>query len=142
MTWVALKMLSANRARYAAILFGVSFTTMLMTQQSSTFLGLLLNTVSQIRDIRGADVWVMDPSVQFIGDSKPLRESDLYRVRGVPGVDWGVRLAVGTAQAQLSAGHYKLFSVIGLDDQTLIGAPQEFLLGALADLPPRCGRPR
>ena len=134
MTWIAYKMLSTDRIRSGAILFGVCFTTLLMAQQASTFLGVLLNTVSPLRDIRGADIWVMDPSIQFIGDSKPLRENELYRVRGVAGVAWAVPLFLGTAQAQLSAGNYKLFSVVGLDDQTLLGAPEEFLLGSAADL--------
>ena len=126
MTWIALKMLTANRARYYLILFGVSFATLLMTQQASAFLGILSNTVSQISDIRGADIWVMDRSVEFIGDTKPLRETDLYRVRGVCGVAWAVRLSIDTTQAQLSPGHYKLFSVVGLDDQTLVGRPGNF----------------
>jgi putative ABC transport system permease protein len=134
MTWVALKMLTGNRGKYYAIIFGIAFASMLMTQQASIFVGIMRNTTSQIRDIRGADIWVMDPSVQFIDDIKPLTENDLYRVRGVPGVSWAVRLFKGMARAQLSKGNFKQFSVIGLDDQTLVGAPQEMLLGSLGDL--------
>ncbi len=134
MTWIALKMLTGNRAKYYAIIFGISFASMLMTQQASIFTGLMRNTSSQIRDISGADVWVMDPSVQFIEDVTPLTENDLYRVRGVPGVKWAVRLFKGMAVAQLNSGHYKDFSVIGLDDQTLVGAPAEMLVGSIGDL--------
>ncbi|HBI46963.1 MAG TPA: ABC transporter permease, partial [Planctomycetales bacterium] len=134
MIWIALKMLTGNRAKYFAIIFGISFACMLMTQQSSIFVGLMRNTSSQIRDIQGADIWVMDPSVQFIEDVTPLSENDLYRVRGVPGVKWAVRLFKGMASAQLSSGHFKNFSVIGLDDQTLVGAPAEMIVGELADL--------
>jgi putative ABC transport system permease protein len=134
MIWIALKMLTGNRAKFYAILFGISFACMLMTQQSSIFVGLMRNTSSQIRDIQGADIWVMDPSVQFIEDITPLSENDLYRVRGVPGVKWAVPLFKGMASAQLSSGHFKNFSVIGLDDQTLVGAPAEMLIGSLADL--------
>jgi putative ABC transport system permease protein len=134
MIWIALKMLTGNRAKYYSIVFGISFASMLMTQQASIFVGLMRNTASQIRDIRGADIWVMDPSVQFIEDIKPLSENDLYRVRSVPGVKWAVRLFKGMARAQLADGKFKQFSLIGLDDQTLVGAPQEMLLGSLADL--------
>jgi putative ABC transport system permease protein len=134
MIWIALKMLTGNRAKYFAIIFGISFACMLMTQQSSIFVGLMRNTSSQIRDIQGADIWVMDPSVQFIEDITPLPEDDLYRVRGVPGVKWAVRLFKGMASAQLRSGHFKNFSVIGLDDQTLVGAPAEMIVGDLADL--------
>jgi putative ABC transport system permease protein len=133
MNWIALKMLTGNRPKYYAIVFGISFASMLMTQQLSIFVGLMRNTASQIRDIQGADVWVMDPSVQFIEDIKPLTENDLYRVRGVPGVRWAVRLYKGMASARLEKGNFKQFSVIGLDDQTFVGAPP-MILGSLADL--------
>src|SRR6516162_6199057 len=109
MTWVALKMLTGNRAKYYAIIFGISFACMLMAQQASIFTGLMRNTASQIRDIQGADIWVMDPSVQFVDDIKPLSENDLYRVRGVPGVAWAVRLYKGLARGQFRDGHYKQF---------------------------------
>ncbi len=134
MTWIALKMLTGNRAKYYAIIFGISFACMLMTQQSSIFVGLMRNTSSQIRDIQGADVWVMDPSVQFIEDVTPLTENDLYRVRGVPGVKWAVVLFKSMATAQMTSGHFKNFSVIGLDDQTLVGAPSQMLIGSVGDL--------
>jgi putative ABC transport system permease protein len=132
MTWIALKMLTGNRAKYYAIIFGISFACMLMTQQSSIFVGLMRNTASQIRDIQ-ADIWVMDPSVQFIEDVTPLTENDLYRVRGVPGVQWAVVLFKSQASAQMEAGNFKDFSVIGLDDETLIGAPQ-MVMGSVGDL--------
>ncbi len=134
MIWVALKMLTGNRAKYYAIIFGIAFASMLMTQQASIFVGIMRNTSSQIRDIHGADVWVMDPSVQFADDIKPLTENDLYRVRGVPGVAWAVHLYKGMSQAQLGSGKFKQFSVIGLDEQTLIGAPAEMILGKLGDI--------
>src|SRR5947208_11575258 len=82
MNWVALKMLVGDKVKYLGIVFGVSFAALLMAQQSSIFCGLMRNTTSQIRDVRGADLWVMDPNVQFIDDVKPLSENDLYRVRG------------------------------------------------------------
>jgi putative ABC transport system permease protein len=134
MLWIAYQMLTGNRAKYYSIIFGISFACMLMTQQMSIFTGLMRNTSSSIRDIAGADVWVMDPSVQFIDDITPLSDNDLYRVRGVQGVRWTVPLYKGMAQAQFRAGNFKQFSLIGLDDQTFVGAPLHMLVGTLADL--------
>jgi putative ABC transport system permease protein len=134
MNWIALKMLTGNRAKYYAIIFGIAFGCTLMAQQASIFLGLMRNTTSQIRDIQGADIWVMDPSVQFVDDTTPLADTALYRIRGVPGVSWAVRLYKGLARAQFTEGNFKQFIVLGLDDQTLIGAPQTMLVGSLADL--------
>jgi putative ABC transport system permease protein len=134
MTWVALKMLTGNRGKYFAILFGLAFACMLMAQQLSLFVGLMRNTASQIRDIAGADVWVMDPTVQFVDDLKPLADNDVYRVRGVPGVAWAVRLYKGLARTQFPEGNFKQFILLGLDDATLVGAPAEMLVGTLDDL--------
>jgi putative ABC transport system permease protein len=134
MNWIAWKMLTGNRAKYYAILFGISFAVMLMSEQSAIFTGLMRNTSSTIRDISGADIWVMDPSVQFIDDITPLSDNAVYQVRGVPGVAWAVRFYDGKARAQFPEGHFKQFIVLGLDDQTLVGAPRKMLLGSLADL--------
>jgi putative ABC transport system permease protein len=134
MNWVALKMLTGDRAKYLAIVFGIAFATLLMAQQMSIFCGLMLNTTSQIQDIDGANLWVMDANVQFVDDIKPLADEDLYRVRGVPGVEWAVRLYKGLARARFDDGNFQQCILIGLDDATLVGAPREIVVGSLADL--------
>ncbi|MFO0824017.1 MAG: ABC transporter permease [Gemmataceae bacterium] len=138
MNWVALKMLLGDRAKYLGIVFGVSFAALLMAQQSAIFCGLMRNTTSQIRDIQGADIWVMDRNVQFVDDTKPLSENALYRVRGVEGVRWAVRLYKGLARARLQDGNFQQVILIGVDDATLVGAPAveqgKLLHGKLEDL--------
>jgi putative ABC transport system permease protein len=134
MNWVALKMLMGDRAKYLGIVFGVAFATLLMAQQSAIFCGLMRNTTSQILDLDGADIWVMDPGVQFVDDVKPLLDDDLLRVRGVPGVQWAVRLYKGQGRARFDDGKFQQCLVLGLDDATMVGAPREILLGSLADL--------
>jgi putative ABC transport system permease protein len=134
MTWVALQMLTGNRGKYIGIILGVAFAALLIAQQSSIFCGLMRLTTSQIQDIQGADIWVMDPNIQFVDDIKPMSENDLYRVRGVEGVQWAVRLYKGLSRARLAEGNFQQTILIGLDDATLVGAPQQILLGNLADL--------
>ncbi len=134
MSWVALKMLMGDRAKYFGIVFGVTFAALLMTQQASIFWGLMSNTTSQIQDIEGADIWVMDPNIRFVDDIKPLSEDDLYRVRGVPGVAWAVRLYKGIARARFADGNFQQMIMLGLDDATLVGAPRDMIVGTLADL--------
>jgi putative ABC transport system permease protein len=136
MSWIALKMLTGDRAKYFGIIFGVTFAALLMTQQASIFWGLMTNTTSQIRDLEGADVWVMDPNVRFIDDIKPLSDDDLYRVRGVPGVAWAVRLYKGIARARFEDGNFQQMILLGLDDATLVGAPRDIVLGPEADQGP------
>ena len=136
MNWVALKMLTGDRTKYFGIVFGVSFAALLMAQQSAIFCGLMRNTTSQIRDVQGADLWVMDKNVQFIDDVKPLSENDLYRVRGVPGVKWAVRFYKGLGRARLTTGNFQQVIILGLDNATLVGAPAPWrvLHGNVEDL--------
>jgi putative ABC transport system permease protein len=86
MNWIALKMLTGDRSKYFGIIFGVTFASLLIAQQGAIFCGLMLRTSSQIFDISGADIWVMDPGVQFVDDIKPMSENELYRVRQVSAV--------------------------------------------------------
>jgi putative ABC transport system permease protein len=140
MTWIALKMLTGDRAKYIGIIAGVTFAALLIAQQLSIFCGLLLRTVATIQDVADVDVWVMDRDDEFIDEMKGLTDDDLYRVQGVPGVDWAVRFYKGQGRVKLDAGDlhgkglYQQVYVLGLDDATLVGAPREMVVGTLADL--------
>jgi putative ABC transport system permease protein len=134
MSWIALKMLTGNRGKYLGIILGIAFASLLIAQQASIFCGLMLQTSGQIRDIQGADIWEMDPNVQFSDDVKPLSENDLYRVRGVKGVSWAVRLYKGLTRSRLEDGNFQQTILIGLDDATLVGAPPRMIKGSIFDL--------
>jgi putative ABC transport system permease protein len=134
MLWIAWKMLVGNRVKYLGIVFGVMFAALLIAQQSSIFCGLMSLTISQIRDVEGADIWVMDENVQFVDDIKPLADTELFRVKSVPGVDWAVRFYKGIARARLEEGTYEQMILIGIDDATLVGAPERVFMGSIAAL--------
>ena len=140
MTWIALKMLTGDRAKYIGIVAGLTFAALLIAQQASIFCGLLYRTTAQIRDIVDADVWVMDPGMEYIDELKAMTESSVQQVRGVPGVAWAVRLYKGLARLKLEAddkypqGTFQQVILLGLDDATLVGAPREIVLGSLSDL--------
>jgi putative ABC transport system permease protein len=134
MTWIALKMLTGDRSKYLGLIFGVSFATLLMSQQISIFAGIMRRTGSQILDVRDADIWVMDNKVRYIDEIPGLPERDLDRVRGVPGVDWAVKLYKGQVRARLPDGNFRNVILFGLDDATLVGAPAEMIAGSLGDL--------
>jgi putative ABC transport system permease protein len=134
MNRIALKMLMGDRSKYFGLIFGVTFATLLMAQQLSIFLGIMKRTGSQILDVRDADIWVMDNKVRYIDEVPGLPETDLQRVRGVPGVDWAVRLYKGQIRARLADGNFRNVILFGIDDATLVGAPQEMVVGSLADL--------
>lgn len=102
MSWIAIKMLVGDRAKFLGIVIGLTFAAALITQQGSIFCGLMLRTCALISDVTGADLWVMDPGVRFVDDVKPMLESQLDRVRGVPGVKWAVPLYKGNGRAKLT----------------------------------------
>jgi putative ABC transport system permease protein len=134
MTWIALKMLTGDRSKYLGLIFGVSFATVLMAQQVSIFAGIMRRTASQIIDVRDADIWVMDNKVRYIDEVPGLPETWLERVRSVPGVAWAVKMYKGQVRARLPDGNFRNVILFGLDDATLVGAPQEMIVGSLADL--------
>ena len=134
MYWIALRMLTGDRNKYLALIFGVAFATLLMTNQVSIFMGIITRTGNQILEVRDADIWVMDNKVRYIDEVPGLPETDLQRVRGVPGVEWAVRLYKGQVRARLADGNFRNVVLFGLDDATLVGAPSEMIVGSLADL--------
>jgi len=127
-------MLVGDRAKYLGIVLGIAFGAFLIAQQASIFCGVMLRTTGTIRDVKQADIWVMDPMLHFMDDIKPLAASDVYRVRGVDGVRWAVPFYKGLGRAELPNGDFQQVFVVGLDDGSLAGAPPQMLLGRWEDL--------
>lgn len=134
MNWVAWKMLTGDRAKYFGTVFGVAFGVLLISQQTSIFVGLMRRTAHAAIDVRDAQLWIMDPYQQNADEIKPLSESDLNRVRGVRGVDWAVRYFKSLARAKIETGSFRQVILIGLDDHTMVGAPVKMIEGSLSNL--------
>jgi putative ABC transport system permease protein len=134
MNYIALQMLMGDRGKYLGIVMGVTFASLIMTQQPAIFVGLMMRSYSFITDLGLPDIWVMDPKVQYVDDIKPLQDTELYRVRGVSGVAWAMPLYKGLLKARLANGMFQTCIVVGLDDATLIGGPPVMVEGQLADL--------
>jgi hypothetical protein len=100
MNWVALQMLTGDRAKYLGLIFTIAFSSFLIAQQLCIFSSIMDRTRSQIIDVRDADIWVMDPATQYFDEVYALKDSDVDRVRGVPGVRWAVRLFKGQPRAK------------------------------------------
>lgn len=134
MNRIALKMLVGDRAKYIGIVTGLTFASLLITQQASIFVGIMSRTFGFISDTSLPDVWVMDRKVQYIDDVKPLLDTQLLRIRGIEGVAWAQPLYKGLIKARLPDGTFQNTIVIGLDDDTLVGGPPRMIDGALGDL--------
>jgi putative ABC transport system permease protein len=136
MSWVALQMLTGDRAKYMGLIFTIAFSSFLIAQQVSIFAGIMNRTRSQISDVNDADIWVMDPATQYFDEVYSLKDSDVDRVRGVPGVRWAVRLFKGQPRAKGPDGRFRVAILLGLDDATLAGGPakEKMLLGSVESL--------
>jgi len=130
---IALKMLFRDRAKYAMLVCGLAFCSLLMCQQSSVFCGLMMWTTATVRNI-GAPVWVVDEKVEQANEVIPLRKIEVERVRSVPGVAWAVPLYLGIEQARLSDGSFQNIQLAGLDTGTLTGRPMTLREGRIEDL--------
>ena len=129
MNFVALRMLTGDRAKYLGLVFAIAFSTFLLENQTSIFAGIMIRTGNQIADVTDAEVWVMDPQTKYFDETKPLKDTDLTRVRGVEGVAWGVRMFKGMPVARTKTGNFYQCIVLGLDDATLVGVPRKMELG-------------
>lgn len=130
----ALKMLVGDKVKYIGIVLGLCFASFIITQQAAILVGIIDRTFGFITDTSQPNIWVMDPTVQYIDDIKPLKDTALYRVRSVADVEWAVPLYKGTIQARLHEGTFQTCILIGIDDATLIGGPPIILKGKLDDL--------
>lgn len=134
MLGIALRMLFGDRTKYLAILLGVTLTSLVITQQGAIFIGLMSRTFALITDMGDPDIWVMDPKVAYVDDTKPMQDTELYRVRGVEGVAWAAPLFKGTTRARMDDGTFQNCVLIGIDDATLTGGPPSMVSGRLQDL--------
>jgi len=120
---IALKMLMGDRAKYTGLLFGIAFTSFLVTFAASYLSGFMTRGFALIAENAQADVWVMDPAVDSTEHLTNLPSSVLDRVRSVEGVQSAVPLALGSAEINFPNGQFHTFQVIGVDDATLSGVP-------------------
>jgi len=134
MRTVALRMLLGDHAKYLSLVLGLAFASLLITQQGSIFLGLMLRATGPLQNISQADLWVTDPAVQWISETRAVSDDDLNRVRSVPGVAWAEPLFNGRAVCELADGKFRSVNIVGISRSTLVGGPPEVLEGRLEDL--------
>ncbi len=119
---LAFKLLVNDRAKFQALVGGITFSTFLIVQMTSLFAGILSRASSTVLNV-GAKVWVMDPAVNTVSSSIGLPGYVLDFVRSIEGVSYAVPLYSGGALVKLNNGTYQPVTIIGLDDDTLYGRP-------------------
>ncbi len=120
---VAVKMLFGDRVKYIGLLFGIAFTSFLVTFAGSYFAGFLTRSFALVAENPRTDVWVMDPAVRSVEPTTNLPSSTVDRVRSVEGVATAAPLVLGTTDVRFPNGRFQSFQIIGVDDATLAGLP-------------------
>jgi putative ABC transport system permease protein len=134
MTTLALKMLIGNRASFIGVIFGIFLATLLISQQSAIFLGLVARSYRMLTDIPSPNIWVMDPATESDDRIRGMPEGNLYIVRSVPNVEWAVPINVTYIPLTTPTGVFQISQLYGIDDSTFIGAPTQMVEGNVKDL--------
>ena len=134
MSWIAIRMLTGDRVKFIGLVFGVAFSALLITQQLTIFVNLLMRGGVAVEQVENANIWVMDRSGRTIDATLPMPATALERVRGVSGVAWAVPMLRSGATVRTVEGELEPVVVIGVDDATLIGLPRTVLEGHRYDL--------
>lgn len=126
---IAIRMLVGDIAKSSGVVLGVFLCTFLITHLLSMFAGMMERSYALVTDIPDADIWVMDPAVEYVDEPAPMPSTALDRVRSVEGVAWASPLYTGSLRARLPSGAFRSVLVIGIDDSTLFGAPARIIEG-------------
>ena len=129
---IGFKLLVNDKAKFSALLIGITFAVFLMMQMTAMFAGILNRAFSTVTNI-GAAIWIMDPAVNTATSAIPMPDYLLDAVRSIDGVSYAVPLFIGGALVRLESGTFQSVNVVGLDDTSLFGRP-ELELGNIQDI--------
>ncbi|KWV91153.1 ABC transporter permease [Erythrobacter sp. YT30] len=130
MLWIAIRMLTGDRQKFYGLLFGIAFSTLLITQQLTIFVNLIERGASGVYNAPEAEIWVMDPVSRTTDVKYEMPSTALDEVRSVQGVEWAVPHLRASAAVRTRTGDLEFVEIIGVDDATLIGLPENLIEGS------------
>lgn len=130
MLWIAIRMLTGDKTKFYGLLFGIAFSTLLITQQLTIFVNLIERGASGVYNEPNAQVWVMDLVSRTTDVNYAMPATALDQVRAVPGVEWAVPHLRSVASVRTREGDLEQVAIIGVDDTTLIGLPKSLFKGS------------
>jgi putative ABC transport system permease protein len=130
---LGLKTLLYDKVRFFITVSGVAFAVTLVLVQAGLFVGLLDNSTITINKL-GADLWVTSknsPNLDFVHQ---FPQSNLYRVRSVPGVARADNLILSFMQVALPSGAEETLVMYAMEDFERWGVPWSVSAGKVSDL--------
>lgn len=133
MMTLALKMLIGSKA-CIGVIFGIFLATLLISQQSAIFLGLVSRSYRLVTDISSPNIWVVDPATESDEKVRAMPGGYLNVVRSIPKIEWAVPINIMDVPIVTPSGTFDVSHLYGIDDATLIGAPAIMIEGNIQDL--------
>ena len=129
---LAYKLLVNDKAKFTALLVGITFAVFLMIAMTSLFAGVLNRASATVINL-GASMWIMDPSVQTEANTIGMPDYVLDAVRSTQGVNYAVPVYSGGDLVKLADGGYQAVTVevrydAGLDPYLNVISAQAVLL--------------
>ena len=115
MVSLARKNLLHDRLRFAITVAGVAFAVTLVFLQVGLFMGLLAKATVTIENA-AADIWVTSKQTPNVDFAHTFPETNVLRVRGVPGVARADNLLIQFMNIQLPSGAEEGCLVYALED--------------------------
>jgi putative ABC transport system permease protein len=129
---LAYKLLVNDKAKFTALLVGITFSVFLIIQMTAMFAGTMKRASATVINI-GASMWIMDPAVETVAQTTGMPDYVLDAARSMQGVSYAVPIYSGAALAKLADGTYQYVTILGLDDTSLFGRP-ELIEGKIEDI--------
>jgi len=133
MVSLARKNLLHDRLRFVITVAGVAFAVTLVLVQVGLFMGLLGKATVTIENA-SADIWVTSKKTPNVDFAHTFPETNVLRVRGVPGVARADNLLIQFMNIQLPSGAEEGTLVYALDDFSAWNLPWKVNEGDVGDL--------
>jgi putative ABC transport system permease protein len=134
MNLLALKMLFKSKASLIGVIFGVFLATLLISQQSAIFLGLVSKSYRMLIDTPDPDLWIMNQATESDDKFKGMPIGNLSAIKSIPGILWAVPFDRMDIPIVTPQGVFQLSQLYGIDDATLLGAPLKMIEGTVKGL--------
>lgn len=130
----ALKMLIGNKASFLGVIFGVFLATLLISQQSAIYLGLFARSYRMVTDISSPNIWVMDTHTESDEKVRNIPRGYLSAIRSIPDIEWASPIFMNNTLVTTPSKGLEIGRMYGVNDATLIGAPNKLISGNVHDL--------
>lgn len=130
---LAIKNLLYDKARFFITVSGVAFAVLLVFVQSGLFLGLIAKATVTISNM-DADLWVTSLHTPNVDFAHTFPETEVTRVKSVPGVLRADNLIVQFANIMLPTGTEETVAIYAMTDFQAWDFPWNILEGKVDDL--------